>query len=216
MDALQKQFEDAKVVFEENASLLNEAITIASEGVSEGITQLFAGDPKAAEDAIKKTFSSIFGVMVQALTKEIDAVVLKTVLDWLGYDPKSPSLPFLVKVALIPVMTGIISGAVNAIASPILNGLLSFSSGGRIDSPTMALIGDASRLGGSNREWVTRDKQLQQIVGMGANMANAELLNEMRALRQMLGSQKLETVLKGTDIYISQKRTGYDINQRSR
>jgi len=212
LDAMQTQFENAMDLYKVNASLLESVISTASVGVTEAITDLFAGDPEAAGEAIKKTFSSIFGVMAQVISKKVSGVVVNLILDWLFTSKE----PFLIKMVLAPAMGSIINSLIMAIVTPVLNGLLSFSTGGRIDNPTMALIGDASKLGGRNREWVTNDKQLQQIVGMGANTANMELLNEMRAMRAMLASQQLETVLKGTDIYISQKRTGYSVNQRSR
>jgi hypothetical protein len=85
-----------------------------------------------------------------------------------------------------------------------------------VDDPTIALIGDASRLGSQNREWITSDDQLKQIVAMGANGANVELVREMRELKSLLSGQTLETTLAGEDILISMKRTQYNRDMRRR
>ncbi len=45
------------------------------------------------------------------------------------------------------------------VSKQIFNDLLSFSTGGRIDKPTLALVGNASRLGDENKEWIFRDEQ---------------------------------------------------------
>jgi hypothetical protein len=57
----------------------------------------------------------------------------------------------------VAVITGVVYKAVKAITDPIISAILSFSTGGRVDQPTMAIIGDDSRLGGRNREWFFND-----------------------------------------------------------
>lgn len=61
------------------------------------------------------------------------------------------ALPFPANVIAIPVIRTVVNAAVKAITDPVISAILSFSTGGRIDQPTMAIIGDASRLGGRNR-----------------------------------------------------------------
>lgn len=70
---------------------------------------------------------------------------------------------------MLPVVQALASGAIHGIADPIINSIASFSTGGRIDEPTLAVVCDATRLGGINREWVFRDEQLQQVVNSALN-----------------------------------------------
>ncbi len=80
------------------------------------------------------------------------------------------ALSFPANIVAIPVITIAINADANAITDPIISTILSFSAGGRIDQPTTVIIGDGSRLGGRNREWISNDSQLIATVQMaGAN-----------------------------------------------
>lgn len=215
LEELRIQFDQLNQTILEKSNSLNEALAVASEGISQAITNLFAADPSAAVDSIRSTFSQIFGIFIKIIEKEISAVVIKTVLNWLNYDPSSQTLPFWVKIGLIPIMQATISGALNAIARPILNSLLSFSTGGRIEQPTLAIVGDASRLGSRNREWIFSDPQLLDTIRMATLPISQSLLNELRSLRLLLASQTLETRLSGSDILISLRRTQLSNSFRS-
>jgi TP901 family phage tail tape measure protein len=160
LDDLNKQFDDVGQIIKENASKLEIGYEMAGKGVSEAMTALIAGDPEAAADALRATFSSIFGVMAKALSTYISGAILDTVITWLGYDPSSKLLPLPIKLGLIPVTTALVSGAVNAIADPILNGLMSFATGsGPLTSPQLAWVGDAPVA-----ERVLRDDQLMVLM----------------------------------------------------
>ena len=106
---------------------------------------MFAGDTEGAKDAMRASFSAIMGVMVELLTKKVDAAILNLVTDWLS-DPVTGAIPWYAKVAMIPAIQAMAGGVIHGVADPIINNLLSFSTGGRIDSPTMAVIGDAAKL----------------------------------------------------------------------
>ena len=100
------------------------------------------------------------------------SVVVRLLLEWLGTSPE----PIWIKMGLIPEMNATIGGTVTAITSPMIESILSFSTGGDINgkynTPTLLQVGDASRLGGSNREWIFRDEQLQQTVQVAVASSN--------------------------------------------
>jgi len=132
------------------------------------------------------------------------------VLEWLSMSAGDP----LVKLAIAPVMYGIIDAGVNALATPILDAISSFASGGSVDSPTLALVGDASKLGSDNKEWIFRNDQLKQTMGMVANASSAVLEKRLAKLEQTLANQTIETRLSGNDILISLKRSQSSMDRR--
>lgn len=204
--------QDAVVALQNTLSQLNadleskgSSIKLLSESIGQDISQALvdgiSGDDAAFEDAYRKTF----GKMAGALKAYIASFVLEIVLS-------SPTIKAAIAATgfLAPLTTaaiyGTIYGGVNAIATPIIDNLLSFSSGGRVDQPTLAIIGDANKLGGSNREWVTNDKQLQTIVQMSASAVAAPLVAEIRALRQDFAAGIIVGELKGNDLLLVVKR----------
>ena len=136
-------------------------------------------------------------------------------IGWLG-DPKTQVLPIWVKLGLLPVMQAVISGALNAIAQPVFSEMQSWPTGGRIDQPTMGIVGDASRLGSQNREWIFSDPQLIATVQMASANQNQSLVKELRQVKSLLASQSLETELKGDTIAIALRRNNYKTSARSR
>lgn len=101
-------------------------------------------------------------------------------------------------------------------ARPILNGLMSLSTGGRIDQPMFAVIGDGAKLGSPNREWIFNDTQLITTVQMAVAGQNKELVMELQEVRALLSSQRLETRLKGDTITLALTRNQNSRNARSR
>ena len=126
------------------------------------------------------------------------------------------ALPFLANVTAVPVITGVVYTAVKAITDPIISAILSFSTGGRVDQPTMAVIGDASRLGGRNREWIFNDSQLQATVQMASVGSNAMLIAKLDRVEKLIASQELKTTLRGSDIDIALRRTEYNKAYRNK
>ncbi len=74
----------------------------------------------------------------------------------------------------------------------------------------MAIIGDGSRLGGRNREWIFNDSQLQAIVQMASTGSNTMLIAKLDRVEKLLASQELKTTLRGSDIDIALRRTNYN------
>jgi len=159
---------------------------------TDSLTNLFAGDPNATAESWRKFFGQLAG-MLQA---KASAFVLDLILSP-GTTEYLAALPFPANVIAIPVITGVVNAAVKAITDPIISSILSFSSGGRVDQPTMAIIGDGSRLGSRNREWIFNDSQLKATVQMASTGSNAALIAKLDRVEKLLASQELTTTLKG-------------------
>lgn len=78
----------------------------------------------------------------------------------------------------------------------------------------MALIGDASRLGGRNREWIFNDSQLIATVQMAGANSNSMLIAKLDRVEKLLASQELKTTLRGSDIDIALRRANLHIFSR--
>ena len=195
---------------EENNSVWSITLSEGADSIQGIISELFSGSGDAAVNSLKEYFGKVFGILAQALTKEIEGVVLKLMIDWFSVAPGDP----IMKLAISPVIYQTISSALNAIATPILSSILSFSTGGEIDGPTLAIVGDASKLGSDNKEWIFRNDQLKQVINMATNNSNNELIQEIKLLREILTSQEIQTKLSGQDIYLSLKRTEYNLKSR--
>lgn len=210
---------------ESNATILDKikentdiTATFLEEGqsaISTAMAKMFAGDSEGAVDALKGTFGAILGTTAEYLRKEVDAQILKFFLAWFD-STDAIALPWFVKLGMLPAIQAIASGAIHGIADPIINRVASFSTGGRIDEPTLAVVGDASRLGGLNREWVFRDEQLQQVVNSALSYQNNSMARELAEIKALLASQELSATLKGNDIRLAQRRTQNAVDRRAR
>jgi len=207
---LSKQLDDTDKMIKEKGDILGTTTKDLQATVTDSLNNLFAGDPDAAADSWRKFFGKLAG-MLQA---KASAFILDLVLSP-GTMQYISALPFPANVVAIPVITTAINAAVKAITDPIISTILSFSTGGRIDQPTMALIGDASRLGGRNREWIFNDSQLQSTVQMASVGSNAMLIAKLDRVEKLLASQELKTTLRGSDIDIALRRINLNFSKRS-
>lgn len=214
IENLKIQQDNIKKQIEENTNVYNIALTEGSEALQGIIGNMFSGAGDAAADSLRDYFSKVFGVLVAALEKEIQGVVVRLLLEWLGTSPE----PFWIKMGLIPVMNATIGGAIRAITNPLIESVLSFSTGGditgRYDTPTLLQVGDASRLGGSNREWIFRDEQLQQTVQVAVASSNRVTEQRLQNIENLLSGLNIETKLSGEDILLSLKRSQHRMNAR--
>ena len=80
----------------------------------------------------------------------------------------------------------------------------------------MAIIGDGSRLGGRNREWIFNDSQLIATVQMAVANSNSMLIAKLDRVEKLLASQELKTTLRGSDIDIALRRTVHTQNYRKK
>ncbi|MCE7868901.1 phage tail tape measure protein [bacterium CPR1] len=140
------------------------------------IIEVFSGLLNGQEDAIKKPFRQLFGVIVGALQKLASAKIVEIILNSFG----PGGIPgILVTLGGKPF----IENVVNALLSPVTAALLSFPTGGRVDEPTIALIGDASRSRpGPNTEWVLRDGDIKDIINATVRSLAAKQQDSGRTL----------------------------------
>lgn len=202
----------AQKTFTEKGNLLTTLGAELSNDVSGAISGIFAGGgTEAILDNARKLFATIGGI----IQKEIQAFVLRLVLSE-GTLKYLSALPFPLNIAAVPVISTTINASVKAFTDPILQDLLAFPTGGRIDKPTLAMVGDGAKLGMPNREWIFNDPQLIATVQMATAGANLGLIQEIRELKMLLSSQQLTTTIKGTDIRVALNRTNQQMAQVSR
>lgn len=195
-EAFTVQLDDLKEQIEEKGSLIAFAGDKAGEAITQSLTGLFQGD----EEQVKAPFRSLFQTLGGALQTLASAKITEVLLGLIG--PVGGLPGFFLTLGLRPV----ISGLVGAVMAPILNSLLSFSTGGRVDSPTLAIVGDASRASGgagsSDREWIFRDDQLRALVGAVAGsmaLRSEQIADSVRAGIRA-GLEEVEFRLEGTAI----------------
>ena len=187
-------------------------------------------------EEIAKTFVSIFDSMIasgEQITSIKDGLrlILKTFSEFLVREAEAALETYLFSselwsniaaqssgiLAFVPL--AIAKSSLKAIISPLITSitskLLSFSTGGRIDSPTLALIGDGNRLGGDNKEWVFRDDQLRSLVEEVVDTQNNKISNSFKSLQNSISNINLTSTIKGSDIILSVKRTEFENSLRN-
>ncbi|MBM2814435.1 MAG: hypothetical protein HW421_1197 [Ignavibacteria bacterium] len=208
---LSKQLDDTDKMIKEKGDILGTTTKDLQATVTESLNNLFAGDPDAAADSWRKFFGKLAGMLqTKASAFILDLILSPGTMEYLS------ALPFPANIIAVPVISAVVYSGVKAITDPIISAILSFSTGGRVDQPTMALIGDASRLGGRNREWIFNDSQLQATVQMASVGSNAMLIAKLDRVEKLLASQELKTTLKGSDIDIALRRNQYNNSIRSK
>lgn len=201
-EALQKKLQETEKLLLEKGDTLGVLVTELQTTITDSLTNLFAADPEVAAENWRKFFSQLAGMLqAKASAFILDMVLSPGTMEYLS------TMPFPTNVLAVPVITATINAAIKAITDPIISSILSFSTGGRIDQPTMAIIGDASRLGGRNREWIFNDSQLIATVQMAGANSNSMLIAKLDRVEKLLASQELKTTLRGSDIDISLRRT---------
>ncbi len=204
-----KLWASAQKTTEEKADLLKTSMDMFNGSMLKGIEGMFEGDPEAMKDNMRSFMQNIAGF----LKKQLEATILQLVLSK-GVLAQVNLLPFPANTLALGAITLAIKAAVNAIANPVISSLTSFATGGRIDQPTLAVIGDGAKLGSNNKEWIFRDEQLKKTINMANNQSNREVVAELKYLREAFHTLKLETTLRGEDIYISNKKVSNRINRR--
>lgn len=177
-----------------------------------GMAGLFSGDTDAMKDGMRQTLGTIAGFLQNLAS----AAVIELVLS-------SPTIKALAAAAgpLAPlVLAGVaatIRGGINALLSPILSSILSFGTGGRVDEPTLAMVGDAAQYAGSNTEWVLRDGEIREIVNAATAPMTAAIVAELRGLTEEVRILQGErTLVRGRDIVTVSNREATAQKRRQR
>lgn len=123
--------------------------------LTEAFAAFFTGpDEETVKAPFRKGFQTIAGALQELAAAKITELIIGMVSGFGGIPGA------IAAFAARPLINALFS----SFLSPVLNRLLSFPTGGRVDAPTFALVGDGARLGGVNREWIFRDDQLRDLV----------------------------------------------------
>lgn len=180
-------------------------------GLSDTFENLFAGNDEGAKDSMRKTLSVIAGYLQKLATSAVVEIVLASA----PIKALAAAAGFGAPLVLAGA-TALISQIVNAITTPIVSNLLSFSTGGRVDGPTMAIVGDGAKLGGNNREWILRDDQLKAVVNDALSRSGAQTLAALGEIKQAIGQERVVGMIKGSDILLVVQRAKYEDDKRVR
>ena len=132
---------------------------------------MFTGNTDEMKDSARTYLSELVGVLEKYLSAFVAEMVLsKSTVEWLA------ALPFGTGLLAVPLAYAMIDGAVRAAVEPLFSDMLSFGTGGRVDSRTLAIVGDDPK-GGSKTEWILDDSQLRAVVSAGAFSGTNELVD---------------------------------------
>jgi TP901 family phage tail tape measure protein len=135
---------------------------VLSQGLADSLTAGFSGDTEKMKEGFRGTMQVSAGLLKAKAESTILALVL-------GEGEKLASLG-VAGVFLLPLIKGLISSAVSQLINPVVSKLTSFSSGGRADSPTLAIVGDASQARpGADTEWILRDDQINYMLDINSS-----------------------------------------------
>lgn len=142
---------------DEQGSILVAASSEIQDAVTGIFSSLFNDDPEKAKESFRSLFQVLAGGLQRIASAKVTQILFDSILPGLGF-----SDALLKTVGLKPL----IEGLMNALLAPVLQGLLSFPTGGAVsfDKPTLVQVGDGARLGGINREYIFRDDQLRQVI----------------------------------------------------
>lgn len=207
----EKELEALAKATQEKGDILANSMAIIGNMANEALANALAGDNEAAKNAMKKNLAMLAGYLKKMAITYVVNIVLE-----------SSALKAIAAAAgpLAPIVTGtqigLITGAMNALLNPLLNKVLSFSTGGYVDKPTLFVAGDASLQGGSNRELILRDEQFNKALDESAKrnaIASATLI--AGAISQSMPNGLVANI-KGTDLQLILTRVENNENRRIR
>lgn len=175
---LTKQLGDLETQLAEKGDLLTAYSSELQGNLGEIFANLLGGDNEALKESAKDMFAFVAGILKKAAT----ATATKLILDQLALTPGG-----LLALVAAPAISAVVNVAISKILDPILSQITSFATGGRVDEPTLAIVGDASQARrGANTEWILRDDQLSLVISIaiakylkGFEVAMLPLINKM-------------------------------------
>lgn len=198
---MRQRLEDLNSEIAAKSNILVGTFDELGQGIGEGLAGAMAGDPEAMKDALRGSLAVIAGFIERAAQGFVIGLLTSS-----GVMSTISALPFPLNIAALPAIKLAIGGAVSALLNPVLSSLTSFASGGRVDSPTMAVIGDAATAN-RNTEWVMRDSDIQEIVAL--TVAQMESGADRRHREQMAMLARIEerqVYLRGEDMVLATGR----------
>lgn len=206
-----KELEASLGTIEGQIAEKGDIITSLATNLQGNITEIFSsitGNEEQMKEPWRKAFSVVAGALKQLASSAITSMIL-------GQLKINAAAGGLAGLLLVPAITGIVNAGVNSIMNPILSSLLSFSTGGRVDEPTLAVVGDAGLARpGSNTEWIFRDDQLRLIMRQVVNEFKNDLydLVEDRGSREKVDIKELNKSIVSQTMYEFSK---HNVNETS-
>lgn len=195
----------------EKGTTLEKVGETLKDGLNSSIESLFSGDMDAAKDNMKSTLALVAGF----LEKLASAAVIEIVLGSTIFKSIAAAAGFLAPVVLLGAQQ-LVSAGVRQLLNPILSSILSFPTGGVFESPTLAVVGDGSRLGGSNIEYLLRHDQMKALINEVTNVRDNQVVRAIHTLGSIIQSAFGGFVIRGEDIYAASNRTSARVNKRAR
>lgn len=165
-DTLSQELGKVEKNIADKSNLLLKGGIKLQEGVTKVFGNLFAGDKEAMRQNAREFFAEILGI----LQTQASLLVTKLVVDELTtYSFFQGGIGALL---VLPVIKGVIQAAMNALLAPIVNMVTSFADGGRVDYPTLAVVGDASKRTRTDTEWITNDRDILSLINFAIEQNN--------------------------------------------
>lgn len=198
------ELDEVSQLLKEKGDVLTQTLGILQEGTTEALGNVFADAEGAMKQPLKKVLATMGSYLQRLISGKVIEVILGSIPAGSGF------IGALAAFALKPI----IESAFTSLASVALQGMLSFASGGRVDSPTLAVVGDGARLGGPNREWIFTDDQLRQVMDEVVGRMAALIVGEIRGMRQDFRDFAGRLHVSARDVYERTNQYAAKVNQR--
>lgn len=186
-------------------SQLTSLIGGLSTELGEAVGSLGAGSAEQARAGFRDFFSVLAGGIQQFAAAKLTEVLLSLI-------GPTGIVGMIASFALKPF----VSTLINSFVGPVVSGLLSFPTGGRFDSPTIAMIGDGSKLGGNDREWLFRDEHLRLLMNAVAGSSSAGVVARLESIEDLLSEWPTQLTAQGRDLKLVHGREGHAQQRRVR
>lgn len=195
-----KDLSDQLDVLKEEIESKGDTLTAITGELQGNLTELVSNLFTADEEKIKSPFRKVLQIMMGAIRSLASAkateLVLGEIAGWAG-------IPGLIKaIATKPIIDGIF----NAMLTPLFNQLLAFPTGVRVHEPTLAIIGDAARLGGTNTETLMRDDQILAMMEMTAHRSSGPVVTKLNDVIDAIESMNGRIYILERDVYDAGKK----------
>lgn len=210
-EKFQEELTKVEDTLAEKSDTIGSALGIMKDGLDSTLGSLFEGNTEAMKENMRSTLATIAGF----IEKLASAAIIELVLGSAPLKTLAATFGFLAPV-ILGGFTQLIGSGVRALINPILSSITSFATGAKFTGPTLALVGDASRLGGSNTEYLLRDNQLQAVITAALTRNDDRVVQAIMWLGERIFGLERTFVLRGEDLHVATKRASSSQRRRSR
>ncbi|MBL7997735.1 MAG: phage tail tape measure protein [Candidatus Kapabacteria bacterium] len=199
LDDVNDQLSDKKDVF----MALGDEFQVAS---NEFVGGIFQWD----EDAVKAPLRKMFDILVGFLTRLASAKIIEVLLGSLVGAAGIPGMfaTFLAKP--------LIEAGVGAVLNPVLSQLVSFGTGGIVDRPTLAVVGDRNAKGtGDMTELILGSDQLALIMSEVLSPVLSGIRSGLAEVREAIDNLQFKLSVSGSDLVTATDRARTANNRRA-